>query len=532
MDKSITSQSIAGIKNQLVDTILIAGTSVGLLVFISSLIPFDVVLLNADFYVDIFGLSALYLTYFLRDKLSLEFKSNVIIAMLFVLFISDVLENGLDTPDFAIIILIPFLTTVIYRYSVSLLVYLLAISIYLVIGYLFHIGTISSPHFDASGISYFRWIEVVLILTVVSIMISLFLNKFDATINQLLNDQDRRNKELSEREFLLATITKNIPRTFLTVIDKELKITYTDGSEYEAFGLDPKSFYKQSALKPFEALGPETVCKMKNAYEKTFSGNPQSIDLTIEGHHLLYKILPLTTVEGAVMSILVVAENITEEVRTKKLIEDNLEEKNVLLQEIHHRVKNNLAVVSGLLELQSYNIEDEATKLILRKSTNRILSIAKVHEMLYESKNFTRIPFKRYIDELTQVIIDSLNIDSTDINITTNIAIKHININQGVPLGIIFNELITNSIKYGFNGQQEKIIEINVEKEHDFYNVVYRDNGVGIEDFETATSKSLGFTLIQSLLSQIDAEYQYNTDNKFELSFRFSTDVISNSSIN
>lgn len=108
MNKTITSKSIAGIKNQLVDTILIAGTSVGLLVLISSLFPFDKGLLNVDFYVDILGLSLLYLTYFLRNKLSLVFKSNVIIAMLFVLFISDVLENGLDTPDFAIIILIPF----------------------------------------------------------------------------------------------------------------------------------------------------------------------------------------------------------------------------------------------------------------------------------------------------------------------------------------------------------------------------------------------------------------------------------------
>lgn len=241
--------------------------------------------------------------------------------------------------------------------------------------------------------------------------------------------------------------------------------------------------------------------------------------------------LPLTSDNDEVKSILVVAENITEEVATKKLIEDNLEEKSVLLQEIHHRVKNNLAVVSGLLELQSYNIEDDKTKLILRKSTNRILSIAKVHEMLYESKNFTKIPFKRYINELTEIIIDSLNIDGSDISISTNISVQHVNINHGVPLGIIFNELITNSIKYGFNGQNDKIIEIYVDKSEDLYTVIYRDNGIGIENFEAATSKSLGFTLIHSLLDQIEAEYQYDTDNKFELTFRFSPHIATDSSI-
>jgi two-component sensor histidine kinase len=531
MNKTITSKSIAGIKNQLVDTILIAGTSVGLLVLISSLFPFDKGLLNVDFYVDILGLSLLYLTYFLRNKLSLVFKSNVIIAMLFVLFISDVLENGLDTPDFAIIILIPFLTTLIYRYTISLLTYILAISIYLTIGYLFHIGAISSPYYDSSGVSYIRWIEVVLILTVVSIMISLFLNKFDATINQLLSDQDKKNKELSEREYLLATITKNIPRTFLTVIDKDLNITYTDGGEYEAFGLDPKSFYNQPALKSFEPLGEAVLLQMENAYKATFAGVPQNVELVVSGQNLIYKMLPLTSDNDEVKSILVVAENITEEVATKKLIEDNLEEKSVLLQEIHHRVKNNLAVVSGLLELQSYNIEDDKTKLILRKSTNRILSIAKVHEMLYESKNFTKIPFKRYIKELTEIIIDSLNIDGSDISISTNISVQHVNINHGVPLGIIFNELITNSIKYGFNGKNDKIIEIYVDKSEDLYTVIYRDNGIGIENFEAATSKSLGFTLIHSLLDQIEAEYQYDTDNKFELTFRFSPHIATDSSI-
>ena len=203
------------------------------------------------------------------------------------------------------------------------------------------------------------------------------------------------------------------------------------------------------------------------------------------------------------------------------LFGENLNEKNVLLQEIHHRVKNNLAVVSGLLQLQSFKISDSRTKFILGKSTNRILSIAKVHEMLYEAKNFNKIPFKKYIEELAQMILSSMNDEGKNINIQININVNYLNINHGVPLGIIFNELITNSVKYGFTEQEGNSIFISVEPDQKDIRVIYMDNGIGIDDFESATSKSLGFTLIESLMHQIEAEFIYDTKDRFKLSFTF-----------
>ncbi|MEQ9310445.1 MAG: sensor histidine kinase [Balneolaceae bacterium] len=200
----------------------------------------------------------------------------------------------------------------------------------------------------------------------------------------------------------------------------------------------------------------------------------------------------------------------------------HLEEKNVMIQEIHHRVKNNLAVVSGLLELQVLNIENSEQKNMLQKSVNRILSIAKVHEMLYQSDDFNKIPLKDYLDELTRTVINSMNSESLDIKYENYIKTEFLSVNKSVPLGIIFNELITNSIKYAFRNNRDNLIEITVLENDGVFHAVYKDNGVGIDDFDKATSKSLGFSLINSLLSQIDADYKYHTNEGFELSFSFS----------
>lgn len=212
--------------------------------------------------------------------------------------------------------------------------------------------------------------------------------------------------------------------------------------------------------------------------------------------------------------------NKTLQLRDKDLLEKN-QEKSIMLQEIHHRVKNNLAVVSSLLQLQLFRVKDAESRFILQKSTNRILSIAKVHEMLYESENFNNIQFEQYLKELTSLIANSLNELSNEVEFDFDVNVESIDVNLSVPLGIILNELITNSFKYGIIHADEKKIYIKINYIDERIYVDYSDRGKGIENFEIASQTGLGFTLIQSLLEQIEAEYQYETDGIFKLSFNF-----------
>jgi len=528
MSDSHTSQNLKSLKNVLVDTILLAGTSIGLLAFMVSLFPFEPSIINADFYYDIIGISALFITYFFRKRLGVEFKTNMIIAMLYVLFVSDILENGLDTPDFILVLIIPFLSILVYNFSITILLYSACIITSLILGYLFTTGTISSIYYDGTQDSFFRWIEWALILSVVTFVITLFLNRFDTTIAKLFEDLTEQNDSLAERESVLTAITQNIPRTYLSIIDSDLIIQFTEGAEYGNANLNPKDFIGLYAPDTFRIFDAKLQNQVLNAYQNTLEGKNQVFELKMNDGYYLFKTVPLINSGNKVKSFLVVTENITEFKKTQQLLEENLNEKNVLLQEIHHRVKNNLAVVSGLLELQSHTVEDAKSKFILSKSTNRIMSIAKVHEMLYESKNFNKIPFDQYISELSTIILDSMNNEAKNIQFSTNIEVDYISINHGVPLGIIFNELITNSVKYGFNGSSDNQINIDGSQKQDEFEVIYHDNGVGIEDFDSAISKSLGFTLIHSLMDQIDASYEYETNGRFTLQFSFPAESISN----
>ena len=136
-------------------------------------------------------------------------------------------------------------------------------------------------------------------------------------------------------------------------------------------------------------------------------------------------------------------------------------------------------------------------------------------------KKFNNIPFDTYIKELSEIILSSMNEENKSIDFKTDISVEQLSINQGVPLGIIFNELITNSVKYGFEKQDGNEITIIVRPRGKNIEVVYSDNGIGIKDFETSSEKSLGFTLIKSLMQQIEAEYDYETESQFKLTFEF-----------
>ncbi|WP_421773139.1 sensor histidine kinase [Gracilimonas sp.] len=207
-------------------------------------------------------------------------------------------------------------------------------------------------------------------------------------------------------------------------------------------------------------------------------------------------------------------------------LKQNIEEKNVLLQEIHHRVKNNLAVVSGLLDLQSGLATDEFSRSALKLSTNRILSISKVHELIYQSEDVSRIHLKKYIRELADIIIESFNKAGRDIDVKLDINIHYLNVNHGVPIGIILNELITNSLKHGFNKLQDSyLIQISAFEEEEHYKIVYQDNGSGVTDQKPDKLTGLGATLVDSLLTQIEAESKLITTGMYQLSFRFPKEI-------
>jgi two-component sensor histidine kinase len=195
----------------------------------------------------------------------------------------------------------------------------------------------------------------------------------------------------------------------------------------------------------------------------------------------------------------------------KDELEISLSEKETLLAEIHHRVKNNLAVVSGMLQIQSFKETDEEFQKKLLDSTMRIKSMASIHEQLYQSRSFSNMDFEAGLENLVRTIIDSMS-DGQSIKTEFDLESVKLNINQAVPCSLIVNEVITNSIKHAFNNQSDGLITISLKKNGQKLHLRITDNGSGFTNHnDSKTGHSLGFELIQTLNHQLEGDYLYTS---------------------
>lgn len=206
-------------------------------------------------------------------------------------------------------------------------------------------------------------------------------------------------------------------------------------------------------------------------------------------------------------------EEISQHKKTEKDLEKSLDEKTVLLKEIHHRVKNNLAIISALFQLQMYKTENEEAINLLSDSQNRIKSIAMIHEMLYQNELFSSIEMSDYTKNLVKNIQETL-FQSSTVNVEYEMETIQLGINQAIPCGLMINEMITNSFKHAFPGDKTGTITIsmNWNKEDGKIIMMVSDDGVGMdEDFES--SESTGMELLRTLSIQLKGDIQVEKDD-------------------
>ncbi|MEW6491122.1 MAG: PAS domain S-box protein [Cyanobacteriota bacterium] len=209
--------------------------------------------------------------------------------------------------------------------------------------------------------------------------------------------------------------------------------------------------------------------------------------------------------------------------QAEELLKASLKEKEVLLKEIHHRVKNNLQIVSSLLQMQTRRTQDSQTSLILKDSKNRISSIALVHEKLYRSDDLANIDFAQYIPDLTTHLFESYKVRLEQVTLHIQIEEIFLEIETAIPCGLIINELVSNSLKYAFPGKRkgEIYVEFHTNKD-DTLTLIVRDNGIGIpEELDIETTTSLGLTLVQGLAEQLEGtlELDRSRGTVFKITF-------------
>jgi two-component sensor histidine kinase/GAF domain-containing protein len=216
-------------------------------------------------------------------------------------------------------------------------------------------------------------------------------------------------------------------------------------------------------------------------------------------------------------------QEIADRMQAEEQLKASLQEKDVLLREIHHRVKNNLQIVSSLLHLQTQKVEDQQILMMFRESQNRVKSMALIHERLYRSGNLARVHIAEYIRDLAYYLLHSYDAASRSISLRMNIDNVSLDLDTAIPCGLIINELVSNVLKHAFPPGRAGEIGIGLHSDNgDQLILVVADNGVGFPpDVDILNTQSLGLLLVNNLVKQLDGaiQFQHNDGTQVRITF-------------
>ena len=218
-----------------------------------------------------------------------------------------------------------------------------------------------------------------------------------------------------------------------------------------------------------------------------------------------------------------VFEDITERKEHERQLEESIKEKEVLLKEVHHRVKNNMQVISSILNLQSSYIDDETALSILRESQDRIKSMSFVHESLYQSNTLSEVNFSEYIRNIAGNLFHSYGRPEGGISMQYELEEVFLNLDTSIPCGLIINEVVSNCLKYAFAGKEKGVIRIEFSKLSDGkLKLIIGDDGIGLpSNFDIENAETLGLQLVTTLVTQVSGELDIKTNKGTQFSIVF-----------
>ena len=325
-----------------------------------------------------------------------------------------------------------------------------------------------------------------------------------------ISARKQAEKAIRESEERFRQLAENIQDSFWLVSAELTDLLYISPAYEQIWGRSREELYADP-LKCMESVHPEDKHLLQDAMGRVLQGESTSTEYRIfrpDGtiRWLCDRAFPIYDESGKVYRITGICEDISDRKFTESRIQAALREKEILLKEIHHRVKNNMQVVSSLLQLQAQYIEDEQTLALFEESQTRIHSMALIHEQLYQSENLDRIDLPIYVENLVANLYQSFGCCNTSIQFNLNIDPIYLNIETAIPCGLIINELVSNSLKYAFT--QNLVGEINInfnEINPQQFHLSIQDNGSGFPTgFDVENTETLGVRLVRMLTHQLD----------------------------
>lgn len=341
------------------------------------------------------------------------------------------------------------------------------------------------------------------------------------TLFFVINSQ-RLFHELFESETLKQTILDGITENIAFVNDK-LEIIWANKTAALSVNKIPQEMKGQKCYELWaDPEKPCDNCPTFKAFKTKIAHN--SIINTPDGRIWNESGVPIFDNNKELIGVVEIARDITEFKRNEVILAKSLEEKEILLKELYHRTKNNMNVISSLLNLQTRNINDDNLKEVIKNSIARIRSMSLVHQKLYNSSDLSGIKFKDYIESLITQITGYYIFPGRSVDVILNIDDYDLSIDVAVPLGLVINEIITNSFKYAFNESKKGEIFVSLKKDNENFLLSISDNGIGISnEYDILNRKTFGISLIFDLVEkQLDGKVDFENNNglKYNIFFK------------
>ena len=328
----------------------------------------------------------------------------------------------------------------------------------------------------------------------------------------------KAENEIIMQKRKLESIFESSANMMIYTIDKEFKIT----SFNRRFAEIMKTRFNANIK-----LGSNFIEHIKNhiksdyhenlerLYKRATKGEALEFEgpmVTTNGNMWIETFLSPIIVGSQTKEISCLAHEVTDKKMAEWKLKESIAEKDVLLKEVHHRVKNNLQVISSILNLQTSRITDDNSLNIIRESQDRIKSMSFIHESLYQTTNFSSIKFYDYIDNLSRNLVQTYAYEK-NIKLETNLERVDVSLDQAIPCGLVLNELISNALKYAFRDTSEGTLRISLKEEKNEIEIKVEDNGVGMpEGFRVENTESLGLQLVQTLIEQLEGTIKLSTN--------------------
>lgn len=371
--------------------------------------------------------------------------------------------------------------------------------------------------FSATMADGARWIRTVLFWSIVLPGAIIILTGYIIT-RTYFRDINSLNQELTESETKFRTVLQNSRDVIYQMDFESGDYEYMSPAVKNMLGYSPDQILGRGPEFILDRIHPEDLKRLDReikemkgkGVEDQFASETEFRIKTIEGEYIWVNNQRSLVKDsnGNPIAIVGTVRDISDRKKHEVETQKSLEEKQTLLEEIHHRVKNNLAVVSSLLELQKNEAGDEI-KPILQDTQSRIHSIAMIHEKLYQTETLSNIDIKEYIDDFTDMVTNSFVSDQKDITVTQEVQSFSLDITKAVPIGLILNELLNNAYKHGFSNVKEGELRITLSKENGTGTLRVADDGQSLpDDFSLDDQQSMGMTLIQTLTEQLEGEFE------------------------